>query len=82
MAVFGSSVIATAIGVMIVAVPASLASGALGPGRFQTVGIDLAQLALWWGIELFAGVALGMVVAKAIRWIRAQEHAVGSVAAR
>jgi hypothetical protein len=81
-AVFGSSVIATAIGVLIVAVPASLASGALGPGRFQMVGIDLPQLVLWWGVELFAGVVLGMVIAKAIRWIRAQEHAVGSVAAR
>lgn len=81
-AVFGSSVIATAIGVLILAVPASLASGALGPGRFQTVGIDLPQLVLWWGVELFAGVVLGMVIAKAIRWIRAQEHAVGSVAAR
>lgn len=80
--VVAASVIATAVGVLIVAVPASLASGALGPGRFQTVGIELSQLVLWWGLELFAGVVLGMMVAKAVRWIRAQEQASGVVASR
>jgi len=37
----------------------------------------LPALALWWSIELLVGVALGMGVAKAVRWIRAQEQGVG-----
>jgi len=75
--VAGASVIATAVGLLIVLVPTTLATGSLGPGRFQMVGVDLAALTLWWPIELVVGVIVGMAAAKAVRWIRAQEHGVG-----
>ena len=80
--VAGSALIATGIGLLVVVIPTSLASGALGPGRFQTVGVDVQSLALWWSIELFVGTVLGMALAKAVRWIRAQEQQVGISAAR
>jgi hypothetical protein len=40
---------------------ASITSGAAGPGRFQNVGADPAQIALWWGLEIFVGVVLGLL---------------------
>jgi hypothetical protein len=40
---------------------ASMTSGAAGPGRFQNVGADPAQIALWWGVEIFVGVFLGLL---------------------
>ena len=75
--VAGASAIATAVGLLTVYVPTALATGSLGPGRFQMVGVDLPTLAIWWSIELLVGVMLGMGVAKAVRWIRAQEQGVG-----
>ncbi len=40
---------------------AALTSGQAGPGRFQNVGADPAQIALWWGLEVFIGVLLGLI---------------------
>ena len=40
---------------------ASMTSGSAGPGRFQNVGADPAQIALWWGLEIFVGVFLGLL---------------------
>jgi len=40
---------------------ASMTSGSAGPGRFQNVGADPAQIALWWGLEIFVGVLLGLL---------------------
>jgi len=40
---------------------AAMTSGAAGPGRFQNVGADPGQIALWWGVEIFVGVLLGLV---------------------
>ena len=40
---------------------ASMTSGSAGPGRFQNVGADPAQIALWWGLEIFVGVLLGLI---------------------
>jgi hypothetical protein len=40
---------------------ASITSGSAGPGRFQNVGADPAQIALWWGLEIFVGVLLGLL---------------------
>jgi len=36
-------------------------SGQMGPGRFVLVGPDPAQIALWWGLEVFIGVLLGLI---------------------
>lgn len=52
----------------------ALASGALGPGRYEQVGVDVGQFALWWGIEVGVGIALGMLMAIVVRWIRQQEQ--------
>lgn len=43
------------------AVLADLASGAIGPGRFLEVGPDPSAIALWWGLEVGAGVLIGSV---------------------
>lgn len=40
---------------------AELASGQMGPGRFQTVGPDPSLIALWWGVEAGAGVLVGLL---------------------
>ena len=40
---------------------ASMTSGSAGPGRFQNVGADPAQIALWWGLEICVGVLLGLL---------------------
>jgi len=40
---------------------ASMTSGSAGPGRFQNVGADPAQIALWWGLEICVGVVLGLL---------------------
>ena len=40
---------------------ASITSGSAGPGRFQNVGADPAQIALWWGLEICVGVLLGLL---------------------
>jgi len=43
------------------AVLAAVTSGQMGPGRFVLVGPDPAQIALWWGLEVFIGVLLGLI---------------------
>jgi hypothetical protein len=40
---------------------AAVTSGQMGPGRFVLVGPDPSQIALWWGLEVFIGVLLGLV---------------------
>jgi hypothetical protein len=39
---------------------AGLAGGELGPGRFVEVGPEPLTLAVWWGVEVFIGVLLGL----------------------
>jgi hypothetical protein len=60
-AIVGASVLSGAVGAVGGGVLASLTSGAAGPGRFQNVGADPAQIALWWGLEIFVGVFLGLL---------------------
>lgn len=60
-AIFAASVLSGALGALGGGVLASLTSGAAGPGRFQNVGADPAQIALWWGLEIFVGVFLGLL---------------------
>jgi hypothetical protein len=60
-AIVGASVLSGAVGAAGGGVLASLTSGAAGPGRFQNVGADPAQIALWWGLEIFVGVFLGLL---------------------
>ena len=51
-------------GVVVSALGAALAAltgGHMGPGRFTLVGADPGQIALWWGLEVFIGVALGLL---------------------
>ena len=60
-AIFAASLLSGALGAVGGGVLASLTSGAAGPGRFQNVGADPAQIALWWGLEIFIGVFLGLL---------------------
>jgi hypothetical protein len=39
---------------------ASLTSGSAGPARFQNVGGNPTEVAVWWGLEVFVGVLLGL----------------------
>jgi hypothetical protein len=59
--VFAASAVAGVLGSVGGFVLASITSGAAGPGRFQNVGADPAQIALWWGLEIFVGVFLGLL---------------------
>ena len=46
---------------------AELASGQMGPGRFQLVGPDPALIGLWWGVEAGAGVLIGLLAGGAAK---------------
>lgn len=59
--VVAASVIAAGLGAAGGYLLAALTSGAAGPGRFQNVGADPAQIALWWGVEILVGVFLGLL---------------------
>ena len=59
--IVAASVLAGGLGAAGGFVVATLTSGHAGPGRFQNVGADPAQIALWWGLEVFIGVLLGLV---------------------
>jgi len=59
--IVAASAVAGALGSFGGFVLASITSGAAGPGRFQNVGADPAQIALWWGLEIFVGVFLGLL---------------------
>ena len=59
--IVAASVLAGGLGAAGGFVLAALTSGHAGPGRFQNVGADPAQIALWWGLEVFIGVLLGLV---------------------
>jgi hypothetical protein len=77
-----STLIATAIATLLVSVPMALSSGALGPGRFQTVGVPLDVFSLWWAIQVAIGVGLGMALSIVVQWIRDQENSGGVSASR
>ena len=70
-----STVIGTSIAVGIAVLPIILVSGSLGPGRFDTVGVDFGAFASWWSIEVAVGIALGLGVSRVLRWIRKNEQA-------
>jgi len=57
----GAAVVAGAFTAGVGALLAGLTGGAMGPGRFASVGADPAQIALWWGVEVFVGVLLGLL---------------------
>ena len=59
--ILAASAVAGALGSFAGFVLASMTSGSAGPGRFQNVGADPAQIALWWGLEIFVGVVLGLL---------------------
>ena len=59
--ILAASTVAGALGSFAGFVLASMTSGSAGPGRFQNVGADPAQIALWWGLEIFVGVLLGLL---------------------
>ena len=59
--ILAASAVAGALGSFGGFVLASMTSGSAGPGRFQNVGADPAQIALWWGLEIFVGVLLGLL---------------------
>ena len=59
--IVAASALAGALGAFGAFLLAAVTSGAAGPGRFQNVGADPAQIALWWGVEIFVGVLLGLV---------------------
>jgi hypothetical protein len=59
--ILAASAVAGALGSFGGFVLASMTSGSAGPGRFQNVGADPAQVALWWGLEIFVGVFLGLL---------------------
>ncbi|HEV8012870.1 MAG TPA: DUF6350 family protein [Pontimonas sp.] len=59
--ILAASAVAGALGSFGGFVLASMTSGSAGPGRFQNVGADPAQIALWWGLEIFVGVLLGLI---------------------
>jgi hypothetical protein len=59
--ILSSAALAGAVGALGGFVLASMTSGSAGPGRFGNVGGDPAQIALWWGLEIFVGVLLGLV---------------------
>ena len=59
--ILAASAVAGALGSFAGFVLASMTSGSAGPGRFQNVGADPAQIALWWGLEIFVGVFLGLL---------------------
>ena len=59
--ILAASAVAGALGSFGGFVLASMTSGSAGPGRFQNVGADPAQIALWWGLEIFVGVFLGLL---------------------
>lgn len=59
--ILSSAVLAGGVGAFGGFILASMTSGSAGPGRFGNVGADPAQIALWWGLEIFAGVLLGLV---------------------
>ena len=59
--ILAASAVAGALGSFAGFVLASMTSGSAGPGRFQNVGADPAQIALWWGLEIFVGVLLGLL---------------------
>ena len=59
--ILAASAAAGALGSFAGFVLASMTSGSAGPGRFQNVGADPAQIALWWGLEIFVGVLLGLL---------------------
>jgi hypothetical protein len=59
--IVAASAVAGALGSFGGFVLASMTSGSAGPGRFQNVGADPAQSALWWGLEIFVGVFLGLL---------------------
>lgn len=73
-----ASVIGGVIALSTLLLLAALSSGSFGPGRFRVLGVDLAQLALWWGVEAVAGVMVGMLCAVAWRWIRLNERSATS----
>lgn len=58
--IVASAALAGAVGAAGGFVLAAMTSGAAGPGRFQNVGADPTQIALWWGLEIFVGVLLGL----------------------
>lgn len=68
-----ASVVATVTGLVALSIPAALATGSLGPGRFSAAGIDLPAFMVWWGLELFVGVLVGMLSAFALRAITARD---------
>lgn len=59
--ILAASAVAGALGSFGGFVLASITSGSAGPGRFQNVGADPAQIALWWGLEILVGVFLGLL---------------------
>ena len=59
--ILAASAVAGALGSFGGFVLASMTSGSAGPGRFQNVGADPAQIALWWGLEICVGVLLGLL---------------------
>ena len=71
--IFVTALGATGVAVLWASVPLWLSSGALGPGRFATAGPDVSQVMAWWGLQVFAGVAVGLLVGEAVKRIRAAE---------
>lgn len=82
MTTLATSAIATAVAVATLSVPALLASGALGPGRFSDVGIVGSDFALWWGAEVLVGSLLGSLAAQLWSFVRLQDQAYSTQAAR
>lgn len=69
-----TTAVTTAVAVAVLAVPAVLVTGSLGPGRFSTVGLDLQAVLGWWAIEVAVGTLIGLAVGRGLRWIRATEQ--------
>jgi hypothetical protein len=82
MTTLATSAIATVVAVATLSVPALLASGALGPGRFSDVGIVGSDFALWWGAEVLVGSLLGALAAQLWWFVRLQDQAYSTQAAR
>ncbi len=70
---FFTAVLAAGFAMFWLIVPLQLASGSLGPGRFQAAGPDPAQVLTWWGIQVGLGVLVGVFLGEAVRRIRAAE---------
>lgn len=60
-AITAVAVLAGGVAAALGGVLAALTSGALGPGRFETVGADPGVIMLWWGLEAGIGVLMGGV---------------------